>query len=76
MLGLLYDLMSVKFKHVEVDSDKGIPEEEVIANMSDVIEHECPVRGCNHVVAGAKYKYKSMKISYDIFFTALVCLTV
>ena len=43
MLGLHYDLMSLKFKHEEVGSDKGVPEEEIIANMTDVVEHECPV---------------------------------
>ena len=37
-------------------SVKKIPKEMIIFNMTDAIELECPVGGCNYGVAGAKYK--------------------
>ena len=46
----------MKFKQEEVVSNKKIPKELVIFSMTDAIELECPVGGCNHGVAGAKYK--------------------
>ena len=54
----------MKIKQEELLSDKKSPKEVTNFSMTDAIELECPIGGCNHGVAGAKYK--TPKLGHDM----------